>query len=70
MSQTNVNVPGSSSDGMGAGMIVGLILAVIIVAFLIWWFALGGGGNGTTPGDSAGGLQSLVESLAPLPSGS
>lgn len=62
MSQTNVNVPGSSSDGMGAGMIVGLILAVIIVAFLIWWFLLNGGGGGT-PTDSSNPLQSVVESV-------
>ena len=35
MSQTNVNVPGGSSDeGMGAGMIVGLILAVIVIGFM------------------------------------
>ena len=27
MSQTNVNVPGDDSSGMGAGMIVGLVLA-------------------------------------------
>ena len=71
MSQTNVNVPGSSSDGMGAGMIVGLILAVIIVAFLIWWFLLNGGGGGT-PSDSTAPLESVVQSVVEsvLPSGS
>ncbi|MEX0625330.1 MAG: hypothetical protein WD402_02170 [Chloroflexota bacterium] len=67
MSQTNVNVPGSNSDGMGAGMIVGLILGVIVVAFLIWWFLLNGGGGGT-PADSSAPLQSVVESI--LPTGS
>jgi len=64
MSQTNVNVPGDSGEGMGAGMIVGLILAVIIIAFVVWWFLLNGGGGGT-PADSTGGggVQSLVPSV-------
>lgn len=67
MSQTNVNVPGSG-EGMGAGMIVGLILAVIVIGFLVWWFLLSGGNGGTTPVDgSTAPLESLVESI--LPSG-
>jgi hypothetical protein len=72
MSQTNVNVPsGSSDEGMGAGMIVGLILAVIVIGFLIWWFLLNGGGGNGTPGDSTT-LQSTVESVVEsiLPTGS
>lgn len=69
MSQTNVNVPGGSSDeGMGAGMIVGLILAVIVIGFLVWWFLLNGGGGSSTPSDSTAPLQSVVESI--LPTGS
>jgi hypothetical protein len=69
MSQTNVNVPGGSSDeGMGAGMIVGLILAVIVIGFLVWWFLLNGGGGNGTPADSSAPLQSVVESI--LPTGS
>jgi hypothetical protein len=65
MSQTNVNVPGDSGEGMGAGMIVGLILAVIIIGFVVWWFLLNGGGGGGTPADSTGGggLQSIVPSV-------
>lgn len=47
MSQTNVNVPGDGSSGMGAGMILGLVLAVIIIGFLVWYFLLQGGGGGT-----------------------
>ena len=66
MSQTNVNVPGSG-EGMGAGMIVGLILAVIVIGFLVWWFLLNGGGGGT-PADSSAPLQSLVESILPASS--
>lgn len=68
MSQTNVNVPGSG-EGMGAGMIVGLLLAVIVIGFLIWWFLLQGGNGGGTPVDSGSDiLPSLVESM--LPTGS
>ncbi len=72
MSQTNVNVPGDGSQGMGAGMIVGLVLAIVVIGFIVWWFLLGGGGNGTTPGDSTAPLQSTVESViqSVLPSGS
>jgi len=74
MSQTNVNVPGGSSDeGMGTGMIVGLILAVIIIGFLLWWFLLNGGGGNGTPADSTAPLQSVVQSVVEsiaLPSGS
>ncbi len=67
MSQTNVNVPGSGDQGMGAGMIVGLILAVIVIGFLVWWFLLNGSGGGT-PADSSAPLQSLVESILPAAS--
>ena len=66
MSQTNVNVPGSG-EGMGAGMIVGLILAVIVIGFLVWWFLLNGG-NGGTPTDSTAPLESLVQSILPTSS--
>jgi hypothetical protein len=69
MSQTNVNVPGgSSSEGMGAGMIIGLIIAVIIIGFLIWWFLLNGSGGTGTPTNSSAPLQSIVQSV--LPTGS
>jgi len=69
MSQTNVNVPGNSGEGMGAGMIVGLILAVIVIGFLVWWFLLNGGNGGGTPVDSGTDiLPSLVESILPASS--
>ena len=67
MSQTNVNVPGNNGEGMGAGMIVGLILAVIVIGFVVWWFLLNGGGGGT-PADSSAPLQSFVESILPAAS--
>lgn len=69
MSQTNVNVPGDSGEGMGAGMIVGLVLAIIVIGFIVWFFLLNGnGGGGGTPADSTAPLQSVVESI--LPTGS
>jgi hypothetical protein len=68
MSQTNVNVPGDSGQGMGAGMIVGLVLAIIVIGFVVWYFLLNGNGGGGTPADSTAPLQSIVESI--LPTGS
>lgn len=65
MGQTNVNVPGDGSSGMGAGMIVGLLLAVIIIGFVVWYFLLNNGGGGGTPTDSSAPLQSLVQSILP-----
>jgi hypothetical protein len=71
MSQTNVNVPGDSSGGMGAGMIVGLVLAIVVIGFIVWYFLLNGGGGGT-PTDSTAPLQSTVQSVVEsiLPTGS
>lgn len=66
MSQTNVNVPGSNGDsGMGAGMIVGLALAIIIIGFVVWYFLLNGSGGGTPSQSEAPLLPSLVPSLIP-----
>jgi hypothetical protein len=64
VSQTNVNVPRDDSSGMGAGMIIGLLLAILIIGFLIWWFLLNGGGGGT-PAESTTPLQSVTQSLTP-----
>ncbi|MEO8250871.1 MAG: hypothetical protein ABI978_02435 [Chloroflexota bacterium] len=62
MSQTNVTVPGDGSSGMGAGMIVGLVLAIVILGFIVWYFLLNGNGGGT-PSQSTGPLQSILQSL-------
>jgi uncharacterized membrane protein len=64
MGQTNVNVPGDGSSGMGAGMIVGLLVAIVIIGFVVWYFLLNNGGGGT-PSDSSAPLQSLVQSILP-----
>jgi uncharacterized membrane protein len=65
MGQTNVNVPGDGSSGMGAGMIVGLLLAIVIIGFVVWYFLLNNGGSSGTPSDSSAPLQSLVQSILP-----
>ncbi len=67
MGQTNVNVPGDGSSGMGAGMIVGLLVAIVIIGFVVWYFILNGNGGGT-PSQSSAPLQSIVESLLPAAS--
>ena len=47
MGQTNINVPGDSSSGMGAGMILGLVLALVVIGFVVWLFVFNGNGGGT-----------------------
>ena len=38
MGQTNIDTgPGTSSDGFGAGMIVGIILLILIVIVLVFY---------------------------------
>jgi hypothetical protein len=38
MGQTNINTgPGSTGDGFGAGMIVGIILLILIVLVLVFY---------------------------------
>jgi hypothetical protein len=50
---------------MGAGMIVGLLLAIVIIGFVVWYFLLNNGGGSGTPSDSSAPLQSLVQSILP-----
>lgn len=63
MGQTNINVPGDSSSGMGAGMIVGLVLAIVVIGFVVWAFVLNGSGGTTTPGGSTAPASSYLLSL-------
>lgn len=60
MGQQNVNVPSSGSSGMGAGMIVGLVLALVVIGFVVWYFMLNGGGG--TP------VESVLPDASDLPS--
>ena len=69
MSQTNVNAPGNGSSGMGAGMIIGLLLAIIVIGIAIWYFLVRDGGAGTPSASSIQSvLQSLLPTVAPSPS--
>jgi ABC-type transporter Mla subunit MlaD len=67
MGQTNVNVPGDNSSGMGAGMIVGLVLAIVVIGFVVWYFVLNGSGGGTpTQSLPAGGGSTAPSALLRL----
>jgi hypothetical protein len=48
---------------MGAGMIVGLVLAIVVIGFVVWYFALNGSGGTTTPGGSTAPASSYLLSL-------
>jgi hypothetical protein len=69
MGQVNVNTPGGGTAGeptgsSGAGFILGIIIAIILIAVLLWMFVFnagGGNGDGGTPADDGG--------EAPAPSG-
>jgi hypothetical protein len=63
MGQTNINT-GDGSSGMGAGMILGLVLAIVIIGFVVWYFLLNGGGSGTpSPSSIESNLQSVGQSV-------
>jgi hypothetical protein len=62
MGQVNVNTPGGGTDGTdssGAGFILGIIVAIIVIAALVYFLVLApgndaggntdGGGNGPAP---------------------
>jgi hypothetical protein len=74
MSQVNVNTPGEPEGSSGSGFIIGVVLAVLVIAALVYFFVLGGnnggdGGNGADGGN--GGTESqgdMIESVAPEPS--
>ena len=52
MGQVNVNTPGGSdSDSSGAGFILGIIVAIIVIAALVYFLVLAPGNNGADNGD-------------------
>jgi hypothetical protein len=59
MGQVNVNAPGGGTtdpDGSsGAGFILGIIVAIIVIAALVYFLVLAPGGNGDTDGGTDGG---------------
>ena len=67
MGQVNVNTPGGATDpdgSSGAGFILGIIVAIIVIAALVYFLVLApnGNGDGTTNDDGGDGG-------APAPSG-
>jgi hypothetical protein len=58
MGQVNVNQPGppaTEPDSSGAGFILGIIVAIIVIAALVYFLVLAPGGDGDTNGDTDGG---------------
>ena len=60
MGQVNVNTPGGdgTSDGSGYGFIVGILVAIVVIALLVYFFVLNPGGGSeqhrnVTPNPSA-----------------
>jgi hypothetical protein len=74
MSQVNVNTPGEPAGSSGSGFIIGVVLAILVIAALVYFFVLNGnnaGNNGDGGDGGNGGGESqgdLIESLAPEPS--
>lgn len=57
MGQVNVNTPGdpgSRESGYGAGLIVGILVAIVIIVLLVYFLVLNGGNGGTTDTDNGG----------------
>jgi hypothetical protein len=60
VSQVNVNTPGGEPapvrDGSGYGMIVGILLAILVIALVLWLLVFNNDDNGGTPtnGDTDG----------------
>ncbi len=57
MGQVNVNTPGdpgSRESGYGAGLIVGILVAIVIIVLLVYFLVLNGGNGGTTDTNNGG----------------
>ncbi len=60
MGQVNVNTPGEpgpvNDGGTSAGFILGILVAIVIIALLVYFLLFNGGGSGTpTPTNNGGG---------------
>ena len=54
MSQVNVNTPGEPApvrDGSGYGMIVGILLAILVIALVLWLLVFNNNGDDGAPAD-------------------
>jgi hypothetical protein len=56
MGQVNVNTPGGTDpdSSSGAGFILGIIVAIIVIAALVYFLVLAPGGNGNGGADGNG----------------
>jgi hypothetical protein len=57
MGQVNVNTPGGGTtdpDSSGAGFILGIIVAIIVIAALVYFLVLAPTGDTDTNGDTDG----------------
>ncbi len=67
MGQVNVNTPGGGTtdpDSSGAGFILGIIVAIIVIAALVYFLVLRGPDNGdTTDGGTDGGEEPVPSAL-------
>ena len=56
MGQVNVNTPsGNDGDSSGAGFILGIIVAIIVIAALVYFLVLNGGNGDDNGGTDNGG---------------
>lgn len=58
MGQVNVNTPGdpgSRDSGYGAGLIVGILVAIVIIVLLVYFLVLNPGNGGGTDNTNNGG---------------
>ena len=57
MGQVNVNTPnsGEPAGSSGAGFILGIIIAIIVIAALVYFLVLNGGNGNDDPGVDADG---------------
>jgi hypothetical protein len=56
-------------EGTGLGTILGIILAIVVVLAIVWFFFLGGMGNGTNNGGDTTIQQEQVQPLNPVDGG-
>jgi uncharacterized membrane protein len=60
MGQVNVNTPGdpgSRDSGYGAGLIIGVLVAIVVIVLLVYFLVLNGGNGGGTNTTDGGGDQ-------------
>lgn len=72
MGQVNVNTPsgGEPAGSSGAGFILGIIIAIIVIAALVYFLVLSGGNGDADPGvDADGGTNGEVDPGDAAPSG-